>query len=101
MSKKCLVENCQNDAAFSCQCSGKPVFMCTSHPSVHLLEKGNHQIISLLFKPNQEDADDLNYFLALALIKIKSIMDESLKVTQKIIQKTIEANDKFIKYFEI
>ncbi|OMJ66309.1 hypothetical protein SteCoe_32687 [Stentor coeruleus] len=100
MSKRCLVKGCDKDAAFSCECTGKPIFMCTVHPSVHLLVKGNHQITGLLFRPNKNDIIDIMQNFNFASSKIKSLIDQTLKSTEKIIKKTLQASKKLIRYLE-
>lgn len=100
MAKRCLKHNCDKEVAFLCECKGKPVFMCKKHPSEHLMSKGNHQIVGLLFKPEESESKIINENCACALSKIKAIKTQTIDNTKTIIEKLLEESGKLIKYLE-
>lgn len=100
MAKRCLVTDCEIDAAFSCDCQGEPIFMCSSHPSSHLLVKGEHHIVSLLFKPSEIDVQNIKENFTSTISKIRNLIDESLKCTEMIIKETLKSSENLINYLE-
>lgn len=63
--------------------------MSLQHPSNHLLIKGNHQIKSLIFKPNEQEAQRFKENLNNTSTKIQTLIKETLKTTEIIIKKTL------------
>lgn len=74
--------------------------MCKKHPSVHLSSIGNHQIISLLFKLDDQKAKEVNKNLFSVLTKIRTIKTQTLDNTKKIIDQTLQLSNKLITYLE-
>lgn len=100
MAKRCLKHSCDKEVAFLCECKGKPIFMCKKHPSEHLMSKGNHQILGLLFKPEESESKIINENCACALSKIRAIKTQAIDNTKIIIEKLLEESGKLIKYLE-
>ncbi|OMJ67993.1 hypothetical protein SteCoe_34681 [Stentor coeruleus] len=101
MAKRCIKPDCSGIVAFACECKGKPIFMCKKHPSVHLMSKGNHQIIGFRYKPDNQEADKISKQFLSVLTKIRKIQTQTLDNTKKIIEQTLQLSDKLMKYLEV
>lgn len=100
MDKKCLKKGCEREIAFKCECGGDPIFMCKKHPSEHLSFGSNHQVVSLFIMPEDFESKLINDYLAITLTKIRKFKAETLKITQEIIDKTLESSRKLIENLE-
>lgn len=100
MAKRCLKAGCDKEVSFVCECKGKPIFMCMKHPSEHLISKGNHQIVGLLYRPDSSEAKEICNKFPDVLSKIRKIKNQALEATKIIIEQTLNLSDKLIKDLE-
>ncbi|OMJ84010.1 hypothetical protein SteCoe_14932 [Stentor coeruleus] len=100
MAKRCLKPACDKEVAFLCECKGKPIFMCKKHPSEHLMSKGNHQIVGLLFKPEDSELNTIIDNFACVISKIRSIKTQTIDNTKIIVEKLLNESENLMKYLE-
>ncbi|OMJ67995.1 hypothetical protein SteCoe_34683 [Stentor coeruleus] len=98
MVKRCLMPNCDRKVAFVCGCKGNPIFMCKKHPTDHLISKGNHDVVGLLYKPDDQETKEINKIFFDNLLKIRKIKDQTLENTKKIIEHTLQLSSKLLGY---
>lgn len=100
MVKRCVKSECNRKAAFVCKCKGKSIFMCKKHPAEHLMSKGNHEIMGLLYKPDDQEAKEIRDNFVDNLSKIRKIKNQTLDNTKKILEQTLKLSNELIAYLE-
>jgi hypothetical protein len=94
MNSNCFITACDREVAFLCYCSSPPISLCKKHSSYHLIEEGEHNPFSLIFRPNAEKSNLILESAQKALANLSLIQKQLFKTTQKLIETIYQCHAK-------
>jgi hypothetical protein len=107
MEKACIQKNCSSRVVLYCECSRPATYMCKNHPGFHMVQKGEHNFISLVFQPSPDESEYIHQNIRKVLKLISEVrlsivyrtkqLFESIYRLEKEAIKTLEHYEKRVK----
>jgi hypothetical protein len=85
---------------FYCECSKPAVYMCKKHPGLHIVQKGKHDLISLVSQPEPEEAEFINQNISPVLKLLSEIRLSIINRTKQLFESIYELEKEAIRIIE-